>query len=155
MENLNWDMNIIDENNDELNNNIEIEENNIINKNNSTMDLLIKELGLYNLNYPLKVIKDGIFELHLIKTTSSTSRYSRNYKFKEDEISKKIETIIFNNSFTVYSYMQIYRELGRIYRHHKYNNIINIVDRKEDKNNSIGFNYENPRWNTLNSEWIP
>jgi hypothetical protein len=163
MENLNWDISIIDEISDELINDNEIEDNInninnniIINKNNniSSWDLLIKELGLYNLNYPLKVIQNGIFEMHLIKNNPSYNRYSRNFKFKDDVISKKIETIIFNDSFTVYSYMQIYRALTRMYRHHKYNNIINIVDRKEDKSNSIGFNYENPRWNTLNNEWI-
>jgi hypothetical protein len=168
MENLNWD---ISEISDELINDNEIEENinNIINNNNnnnnniiinkninnnSSWDLLIKELGLYNINYPLKVIQNGIFEIHLIKTGTSYSRYSRNFKFKNDVISKKIETIIFNDSFSVYSHMQIYRALARMYRHHKYNSIVNIVDRKVDKSNSIGFNYENPRWNTLNSEWI-
>jgi hypothetical protein len=50
--------------------------------------------------------------------------------------------------------MQVYRSIARMYRHYRYNKIINIVDRKEDKKDAIGFNYENPRWNTLDTEWI-
>jgi hypothetical protein len=162
MANLNWDIQDINEIDeiDEIDETTEINEtneinNNIIINNNDIWELLLDQLGLYIMNYPMKIIQNGIVEIHIIKTSPNNSRYCRNLKFKDDSISKKIESLLFNEyTYSPYSQIQIYRAINRIHRHYKYNKIINIVDRKEDKKDSIGFNYENPRWNTLTSVWI-
>jgi hypothetical protein len=136
-----------------INNNIIINNKNNINEN--QWESLLNELGLYVMNYPMKFILTGILEMHISKTSSSYGRYCRNIKFKDDNISKKIENILFGEyTYPPYSHMQVYRSIARMYRHYRYNKIINIVDRKEDKKDAIGFNYENPRWNTLETEWI-
>lgn len=164
MEDLNFidnpDENItIDDLEENINNNNIIINNNINNKNKNNnenqWESLLTELGLYVMNYPMKIIHNGILEIHIIKTSISYSRYSRNIKFKDDPISKKIENILFGEyTYAPYSHMQLYRAISRMYRHYRYNKIINIVDRKEDKKDAIGFNYENPRWNTLETELI-
>ena len=151
------DINDLEEN--IINNNIIIINNNINNNNNNKENSwinILNLLGLYNMNYPLKNIQNGIVEMHIEKTNSNhSSRYSRNLKFKDDNISKKLEEGLFNkHSYPPYSQVQIYRQLTRIYRHYKYDKIINVVDRKEDKKDAIGFSNDNPRWNALETEWL-
>ena len=120
---------------------------------------IINLLGLnININYPLKTIQLGLIEIYLqVTDKASRGRYTRNLKFKDDSTAKKLELEIFGpNSYSPYSQIQLYRGLLRIYRHYKYSNIINIVDIKTNKNKKdvMGFNYDNPRWVTLESVYI-
>ena len=132
-----------------------------INNNNDDRYLkLIKLLDLNeNINYPHNILVDGIIQLHTTRLTQQNyhSKFVRNITFKKDEISKKINDFLFgydmNNSV---SYVNISRQLRRIYRHYKYNKIVVNID--NNKNNNIinnenntllGFNYQNPRWSNL------
>jgi hypothetical protein len=141
----------------DMNDNITNENiNNISNEN--IWEKIIKLLGLNNnINYPVKTIQTGLSEIYLVKTSNQYGRYTKNYKFKDDPISKELEKYIFGNqSYSPYSQMQLFRSLLRLYRNHKYNNIVNIVDinNKINKKDVMGFNYDNPRWNSLDQEYI-
>ena len=122
--------------------------------NKCSYEKIIELLGLnININYPLKIIQMGIIELHTKVETQylNANRYSKNLLFRKDNISIKLEGILFNNFFRSFSQIQLYRVLLRQYRHFKYNKIINVVDKKEQKKDIMGFNYDNPRWVQLDS----
>jgi hypothetical protein len=53
-----------------INNNIIINNNNKNNINENQWELLLNELGLYVMNYPMKFIVTGILEMHIIKSSS-------------------------------------------------------------------------------------
>jgi len=153
------DINFIDQHNE----NIDIDDGDELDNNNNTLEidnnnsweLLLNELGLYVMNYPLKLIKNGILELHTFKTSTVNSKYYKNIKFKDDQISKKIESILFGEHlYPPYSHMQLYHIINRSYRRYRYNKRMNIIDSNKDKKDIIGFNYDNPRWNTLDIEKI-
>ena len=129
-------------------------------------EIILELLGLNkNINYPQSIILDGIIEMHTIKNKESQynnySRYARIYKFKNDKISKKIEKCIFSSTDLLFSYMSISRNIKRCFRTYTYNKIANKVlsntikniDNDKNYNNELilGFNYHNPRWNTLTS----
>jgi hypothetical protein len=148
---------IIDENDIDLNE----ETNNIITNNNininNQQDLwknLLNELGLNpSIDYPIKIIFNGIIEMHIIRSSNNSNKFTRNLKFRDDQISKSVEKTIFNQfTYSPYSSGQLYRQVVRMYRHYRYNKIINIVDRKEDHKDVVGFNYDNPRWNNNDVE---
>jgi len=145
---------------DEENMNILIQEPDSSNIKNTedSWEELINLIGLNkNINYPLKVVYTGIYEMHLSRTTNYVSNYSRNLKFKTDPISIKIKNILFGQHHDLYidiSTHVIMRRLKSIYRNYKYNNIINIIDyniKKEVKNDTLGFNYDNLRWSSLDT----
>jgi hypothetical protein len=157
--------NIINQNNiindmiiqDDINNNI-IDNNILINtelsvNNESTNDRYLNILDALGLNtsisYPLKMIVDTIIELHVETQNGKTnsSRYARVYKFKNDVYSTKIKENIGETFGQYMSYQQISRNLIRIYRNYTYNNTVNLLKINENKNQIIGFNYENPCWN--------
>jgi hypothetical protein len=158
MENIDFSNN----DSDEENMNILVQEDEQ-NKDNLLFNLdsweeLINLIGLNkNINYPLKVVYTGIYEMHLSRTTNYSSNYSRNLIFKSDPISLKIKKILFGSNNELYisiSTHVIMRRLKSIYRNYKYNNIINIIDyniNKEVKNNTLGFNYDNLRWSSLDT----
>jgi hypothetical protein len=148
---------------DDINNNI-IDSNILINtelsvNNESTNDRylnILDALGLNtNISYPLKMIIQTIIELHVETPTGKInhSRYARIYKFKNDIYSTKIKDNI-GEIYGHLSYQQISRVLSRIYRNYTYNNTINSVknlvnkNQPDDKNQIIGFNYDNPNWNS-------
>jgi len=146
----------------EQNENIEHDEN-IINSdpNKNSYEQLINLMGLnININYPIKIIQNSIIEMYMNSHSKNIpSKYSRYLSFRNDQTSKKIKKIIFNiddnNDFNhSYNLMSIQRQITRMYRNYKYNNIVNVVDRKEIKNDTLGFNYDNPRWVTLDSVFI-
>ena len=146
----------------EQNENIEHDEN-IINSdpNKNSYEQLINLMGLnININYPIKIIQNSIIEMYMNSHSKNiSSKYSRYLSFRNDQTSKKIKKIIFNiadNNIFNHSYnvMSIHRQITRMYRNYKYNNIVNVVDRKEIKNDTLGFNYDNPRWVTLDSVFI-
>jgi hypothetical protein len=147
------------EEDDELDMNDNITNENINNISNENIwEKIIKLLGLNNnINYPIKTIQAGLSEIYLIKTNNQYGRYTKNYKFKDDLISKELEKYIFGNqSYSPYSQIQMFRSLLRLNRNHKYNNIVNIVDikNKNNKKDILGFNYDNPRWISLDQEYI-
>lgn len=111
---------------------------------------IIKLLGLnININYPLKIIIQGIIDIHLIKIREG-NKYARIYKFRENNISVKLANIITYDKDTVVSLMTIEKNIRRIYRHYKLSIISNIVNDKVI-NEVIGFNYKNLRWSALES----
>jgi len=149
-ENINTNEENININNNE---NIIININNNENNNkNNRYENIIELMGLNsNIDYPLKIIIEGIVEMHMIKTTENkiNSMYSRVYRFKEDEISTKICDILFGHVVINVSKMSIGRNIRRLYRNNKYNKIIMNVDNKQTE--TLGFNYDNPRWSQLES----
>jgi hypothetical protein len=143
---------------DENINNISNENINNISNENNTWEKIIQILGLNNnINYPIKTIQAGLFEIYLTKINNNLGRYTKNFKFKDDSISKELEKYICGpHPYSPYSQIQIFRHLLRLYRNHKYSNIVNIVDvkNKNNKKDVMGFNYDNPRWNSLDQEYI-
>ena len=111
---------------------------------------IIKLLGLnIKINYPLKIIIQGIIDIHLIKIREG-NKYARIYKFRENSISVKLANIITYDKDTIISLMTIEKNIRRIYRHYKLSIISNIVNDKVI-NKVIGFNYKNLRWSALES----
>jgi hypothetical protein len=164
--------NIINQNNiindmiiqDDINNNI-IDSNILINtelsvNNESTNDRYLNILDALGLNtsisYPLKMIIQTIIELHVETQNGKTnySRYARIFKFKTDVYSTKIKENFGETYGQFISYQQISRNITRMYRNYTYNNTINLLknnvnkNQPDNKNQIIGFNYENPCWNS-------
>jgi hypothetical protein len=143
---INDDQNII---NDEI----------IINNENDRFQNIILLLGLNpNVNYPLKVIQQGIIEMCMTKQNLNGSKYSKIYKFRDDSISKKMCVIIYGS--TIYyqvSVVNIGSAIRRMYRHYKYSKIVTNIDYNKIKTvvpETLGFNYDNPRWKPLDSLFI-
>ena len=134
----------------EINNNIIT--NNTINETDTYINI-IDALGLnINITYPLNMIVNTIIELHVTPLkTNNFSKYARNYTFKSDQYSKKLEKNIGGHGGMLFSYKIISRAIVRSYRHYKYNSIVNNV-KPSIKNEIIGFNYDNPCWNMLKEE---
>jgi len=144
----------------------EFEESNInqlvdtenVSESKSAYEQIIDILGLnININYPLKIIQNGIIELHTIneKPNSNITKYSRCILFRKDPLSRKLENILFGYGIGyMRNQIQIYRSINRLHRNFKYEKIINVVDRKEQKKDTLGFNYDNPRWTPLESIFI-
>jgi hypothetical protein len=110
---------------------------------------IIKLLGLnININYPLKIIIQGIIDIHLIKIREG-NKYARIYKFRENNISVKLANIITYDKDTIISLMTLEKNIRRIYRHYKLSIIPNPVN--DQVNEVIGFNYKNLRWSALES----
>jgi hypothetical protein len=159
--------NIINQNNiindmiiqDDINNNILINTELSVN-NENTNDRYLNILDALGLNtsisYPLKMIVETIIELHVQSDSGKTnpSRYARVYKFKNDVYSTKIKENIGETFGQYMSYQQISRNIIRIYRNYTYNNTINLLkdvnnkNQQNNKNQIIGFNYDNPCWNS-------
>ena len=146
---------LINENNEIENENIENEniENDIIPK----YERILELLGLNkNINYPQSIILEGIIEMHTSKDKQyhSYSKHARIYKFKTDNISKKLEYMLYAGNGMLTSYLNIFRNLRRIYRNYNYNKIANKVSNQiiiKNDDLMLGFNYNNQRWNTLTS----
>jgi hypothetical protein len=143
---------------DEINNNI-INNNILINtelsvNNENTNDRylnILDALGLnINISYPMKMIVETIIELHVdtLHGKSNHSRHARVYKFKLDLYSNKIKENLGEVYGQYISYQQISRMLNRVYRNYFYNYQATNKNNKDDKNQIIGFNYENPCWNS-------
>ena len=162
-------INEINENN-EIN---DINENNVINNINDTSDVnnyidqstryenIIQLLGLnISIDYPIKIIIEGIIDMHLIKPVSVSNRvgkYARIFKFRNNTISEKLCVNIFGDIYTPsFSTASIINSLKRIHRQYKYNKMVVKID--DTTNNTIveskGFNNENPRWTKLTSIFI-
>jgi hypothetical protein len=132
---------------------------------NTRYENIIELLGLnININYPIKIIVDGIIELYMKnESTHVKSKYARCFKFVDNIIAKKICSNLFdhnhNNHHTYHiSIMSLQTSLRRLHRHYKYNKIASKIDKPNDiinKNNNkesnLGFNYNNPRWYNLTS----
>jgi len=111
---------------------------------------IIKLLGLnININYPLKIIIQGIIDMHLIKIREG-NKYARIYKFRENSISVKLANIITYDKDTVISLITLEKHIKCIYRHYKVSIISNINNDKVIQE-VIGFNYKNLRWSALES----
>ena len=162
-------INEINENN-EIN---DINENNVINNINDTSDVnnyidqstryenIIQLLGLnISIDYPIKIIIEGIIDMHIIKPgniSNRVGRYARIYKFRDNNISKKLSLNIMGDMDAGnFSTMTILHSLKRIHRQYKYNKMVVKID--DTTNNTIveskGFNNENPRWTKLTSIFI-
>lgn len=150
--------NITDEN--IINENIE-NEFIINNENNRFLDIIIL-LGLNpKIDYPLKIIQQGIMEMCMIKQNNNSNysnKFSKVYKFRDDTISKKICEIMFGTSINYQlSIMSVGSSIRRMYRHYKYTKIISNVDDNKIRPvipETLGFNYDNPRWKPLDSLFI-
>jgi len=156
------DINIINNQNiiNDDNINDEIENEFVINnENNRFLDIIIL-LGLNpKINYPLKIIQQGIIEMCMIKQNSNYhNKFSKVYKFRDDSISKKICEIMYNTNINYQlSIMSVGSCIRRMYRHYKYTKIVSNVDDNKIKNvipETLGFNYDNPRWKPLDSLFI-
>jgi hypothetical protein len=111
---------------------------------------IIKLLGLnININYPLKIIIQGIVDMHLIKSREG-NRYARIYKFRDNNISYKLANIIAYSKDTLISLFTLEKSIRRIYRHYKLSSINNEINDKVI-NEVVGFNYKNLRWTALES----
>jgi hypothetical protein len=138
--------------------------NNVINHHHDRYIEIIKLMELNeNINYPINIIINGIIDLYTNKAdnTVSTSKHYKNINFRTDPISKKIYKYIFctegDHMYPV-SIISITRLLRRLQRNHAYNKYIiidkNNIDKNnknENKNNTLGFNYSNLRWLSLES----
>ena len=146
----------------ETNENIIINETNeniIIDKNinSSTIEQIMDLLGLnINIDYPIRIILNGLVEMHTIDDSKNNGKYARKLMFRNDAISQKIKVLLFgNNMNTMVSIIHVSRYLTRAYRNHKYNKIINITDAKSQiKNDVIGFSNDDPRWVPLESFYL-
>jgi len=111
---------------------------------------IIKLLGLnININYPLKIIIQGIVDMHLIKSREG-NRYARIYKFRDNNISYKLANIIAYSKDTLISLFTLEKTIRRINRHYKLSSINNEINDKVI-NEVVGFNYKNLRWSALES----
>ncbi len=147
----------------EIDNQVKDDEKTKNNDNLQRYEKLMKYLGLnININYPTKILVEGIIELTMININKQTTiqRYSRCYKFRDDEVSKSVQNVLIGrySYYDTYSYNLIARELKKIIKMYKMDKIANMMD-KIDKNTdlikkideTIGFNYNNPRWTSLKS----
>ena len=127
---------------------------------------IIETLGLnININYPINVLTEAIIELHAINNNNNNnnnvSRYIRCFQFKNNPLSNKIKNNltahIYNHNF---SKKDIKYALKSLLHKVKYDKVISGIDDKEKviltqyQEPMIGFNYNNPRWNTLSSYTI-
>ena len=149
---------------EDINNNIINDNNILINtelsvNNENTNDRYLNILDALGLNtsisYPLKMIVETIIELHAETEKINYSRHARVHKFKNDVHSTKIKENLGEIYGQYVSYQQILRIITRMYRNYNYNNTINLlkynIDNKNqpiNKNQIIGFNYDNPNWNS-------
>jgi alpha-D-ribose 1-methylphosphonate 5-triphosphate diphosphatase PhnM len=138
--------NIEEDEQEETNENIEVQ--NLHDNKNYRYLNIIKLLGLNEkINYPHNIIISGIIEMHT--DTHGPHMYIRKTMvFKNNSVSKQISENLFGGSPTnSVSYMSISRQIKRLYRQYKYENmnIHNMIDE------ILGFNYENPRWIPLES----
>ena len=125
----------------------------------SSYESIIKLLGLnININYPINILADGIKQMYMKSTWSEhshISKYSKCYFFPNNVIAKKLQHYIlgYTKDHSVISYQMLLINLKRIYRQYKYNTIVSSIDNNDNKikENNIGFNYNNPRWNKLES----
>jgi len=115
---------------------------------------LIKLMGLNeNINYPINIIIAGIIELYT-NGNSIVNKYHKNIKFRNDPVSTQIFTCITGHGtpYTV-SQKDISRSIRRLQRNYLYSNIMKTDTSKimNKNDNLLGFNYENLRWNPLES----
>lgn len=126
---------------------------------------IIETLGLnININYPINVLTEAIIELHTINNSNKkyATHYTRCFQFKNNPLSNKIKNNLYaqgymNNNF---SKKDIKYTLRSLLHKLKYDKVISNIDEKEKvtltqyQEPMIGFNYNNPRWNTLLSYTI-
>ena len=134
----------------EIESNINIIEDQKKTENQDRFITLIETLGLnVNIVYPINFIRQIIVELHLSsKKNTNITRFSRIYKFKDDNYSKKIRDILNIDEIMYISINLIDRVLRRLYRHYRWN-LYESKDKTNLSNIIIGFNYMNPCWNSL------
>ena len=138
-----------------------INTDNIQNSNKSSYEKVLDIIGLnININYPDNIIINGIIDMHMIikpsinpNSISYNSKYSKIYIFRNDKYSKKLEYILFDQNGGYTSFANIARNYKRISRNYRYNKVVNKID-KTVVQNTLGFNYSNPRWNNLLSDVI-
>jgi hypothetical protein len=153
--------NLLDTNEDNIiiNSQEQLEHDININTHSSSYENIIELLGLnININYPINIIATGIKEMYMKSSWSENSyisKYSKCYFFPNNVIAKKLQHYIlgYTKDHSVISYQTLLINLKRIYRQYKYNNIVSNVDNNDNKmkQNNVGFNYNNPRWNKLES----
>jgi len=122
--------------------------------------IYILGLNIY-IDYPIKVLTDGIIELHTTHVPDNNivySYYAHIYKFKENKLSQKLKSQLFGDVQyrTKYSYKDIKNMITNTYKLYRYNTIINNKTIKKDSTNTqtinkLGFNYEYSRWVPLTS----
>ena len=127
---------------------------------------IIETLGLnININYPINVLTEAIIELHAININNNNNNnnvayYARCFQFKNNPLSNKIKanlSVHMNNRF---SKKDVKYALRSLLHKLKYDKVISNIDEKEKvtltqyQEPMIGFNYNNPRWNTLLSYTI-
>jgi len=151
-------MDIIETTNEE-NMNVHIIDDNISNTSDDDIDnkkynrykKIINNLGLnININYPLNIIVDGIIELHTIPVGNIY------VSFCDNDISQKIRKNIFGNElmqnkFIKYTKYYIKRSVKIAFKNYLYNTIYKNNKNVIDKVDTLGFNYNNPRWSKLSS----
>ena len=120
---------------------------------------ILNTLGLnININYPLNVLIEAIFQIHII--SESTYMRSRNWEFKNNKLSNIIKMNLYpeiykNRKYT--SYLEVKRILKIIIRNYKYSMVLDNLNTENKMNNNIimpkqeiiGFNFNNPRWAPL------
>ena len=152
------DFNMLIELNDNIINENIINDEIMLKNENDRYENIIILLGLNpKINYPLKIIQQGIIDMCMFNTHNNTNKYSRTYKFRDDSTSKKICEILYGSTINCVSIMGIGSRIRNIYRHYKYTKIVLNIDNNKTKSSvpeTLGFNYDNPRWKPLDSLFI-
>ena len=145
-----------------LNQHISIEENTstpIVE--NQRYNTIIETLGLnININYPINVLTDAIIEMHTNNKNNNNNyiaHHTRCFQFKTNSLSNKIKTNLVANGYlsNFFSKKDIKYALRSLLHKYNYDKIISNIDVEEKiiliqhHEPMLGFNYNNPRWNTL------
>lgn len=121
---------------------------------------IIETLGLnININYPINILIDAIVELHTINTNNNkyVTHHARCFQFKNNSLSQKIKNNLTVHLSNHFSKKDIKYALRYLLQKFKYDKVVNSLEEKEKatltqhQETMIGFNYSNPRWNTLSS----
>jgi len=122
---------------------------------------IIETLGLnININYPINVLTDAIIELHSINKNNNNNyiaHHTRCFQFKTNSLSNKIKANLSGHGYlnNYFSKKDIKYALRSIFHKYKYDIKVNNLEEKiiltQHQEPMIGFNYNNPRWNTLSS----
>jgi len=126
-------------------------------------NIIIETLGLnINIDYSINVLTDAIIEMHTINKNNNNNYiapHTRCFQFKTNSLSNKIKTNLSAHGYlnNYFSKKDIKYALKSIFHKYKYDKVISGIDKNEKviltqhQEPMIGFNYNNPRWNTLSS----
>jgi hypothetical protein len=130
---------------------------------NQRYNTIIETLGLNsNIDYSINALTDAIIEMHTNNKNNNNNyiaHHTRCFQFKTNSLSNKIKTNLVANGYlsNFFSKKDIKYALRSLLHKYNYDKIISSIDENEKviltqhQEQMIGFNYNNPRWNTLSS----